>query len=431
MKRPEQTSFPQTNDATTDDVFPFFSLPLELRLHIYSYIIPTNEEFYIRPTVSIPAHKSDGTGIDFGTFYKSKPALVASQCCQLVTPSQSSNGFGGSESGGIGSASTEPVSRTPSGSLAAMPRHITALFLLCRQIYEEASDLLYGLNTFTFVVTRSDFRACPNNYAWRNGPTIWINSALSVEPSVLQKLRRVHFDIIAGKAGATRFNDARNGLEKVVKIWNGFDRKGDKSDVLGPGQSQSHRLETLTIDVQLKKHLQPWFDRGGSSSRWYWSHLQKHPRCGQNGVDDYLCDICRAVVDKAINKFTYAIEPFSNLRGLKEARISGKIDTEFARKLESVMLRNKDDSEELPIVEYGNTTMLRRPPGASRRRSFVISEKQWNDPVYDWTAVELPKNTHPDNDLEVAEVSVTGETCGKRIGLVEMRVPSKKRRLVE
>jgi hypothetical protein len=287
----------------------FLSLPAEVRLEIYRYLIPHDRFITFRPS-----HVLRSNGYAVPPAYNAKLDDNPSPMYNML-----------------------PVPRKLSVS--------TNLFLVNRQIFQEASDILYHENTFRFVITHAPARihgCCLRVEAYE--PNLAREFPM-LQPSVAGRIRRM--DLYVAGDLETRLTN-RNLNKWLTKVASNLTEEGNQ-------------LEYLKVTLLNSK-----FDRSAYSGR-------------NSGVQ-----IADADRKNPIRKGQYVLEPLVELRQTKNVVIEGEFLDCFPSKLARVM-ESRDIT--LPIVEYEDKIVWKRRHGQKKKSKSTIPGKEWFEPAYDWSAV--------------------------------------------
>lgn len=265
--------------------FPLLRLPLELRQHIFSYLLPT-------------------------TLEHSDPNPLASHARNFSAVKKRS------EKGMVIPAPGERRGPTH----VVWRRGNVHLLSVCRQIHDECADLLYGSNTFLLFVTYSGITF---RFSWllKSGfaPNRRYNFLELLPKKYLCLLRRVivNVDHVDNYTGMIKFNVSGKGLTAGLKrqcqrLVNALQPPSLAGDGGEAESSAERRLTRVTIRVS----------NGNSVVDQLKSESSARQREGGSKVNEDLEEM---------------LEPFSDLRGVREVAINGAVNESYARSLEAKM----------------------------------------------------------------------------------------------
>ncbi|KAK4501371.1 hypothetical protein PRZ48_007179 [Zasmidium cellare] len=273
--------------------FPLLKLPLELRQQIFNYLLPR-------------------------TIQHSDPNPLASHARNFSAVKKR--------------AAKGMVVPKPEVEKQRGPSHIVwqrgniKLLSVCRQIHDECADILYGRNTFLLFVT---YAGITFRYSWllptgmtpnRHYPFIELLSE-----KYMSRIKRVivNVDHVDSYTGMIKFNVSGKGLTHGL-------RKQVKRlvNALQPPPPSDEEDEDGYVVVQAAKKDE--------------RQLAKVNIRVSNG-NVYLDQIKseavrqREVGNKISEDVAEMLEPFGDLRGVREVAISGAVTNDFARSLEETM----------------------------------------------------------------------------------------------
>jgi hypothetical protein len=210
---------------------------------------------------------------------------------------------------------------------------------VCRQFRVEAGDIIYGENTFRFVISRA---ARDESYAE--------NPFTYVPDIVLRRMRKCEIRIEETLDHPKAFQRVRRWLERAV-------------------QRMGREYEIRTLKVELAKgvfapRLPVQYSLQGRKV------LQFHE---EGGVGRR-------------NGFQFVLEPLALLRGLGFVRVMGHVDEGLRRTMGEVM-RKERGWEGLKMKKYTRIEAFRRKPAAGRKSWQAITTKKFFQPLYDWGVV--------------------------------------------
>jgi hypothetical protein len=85
-----------------------------------------------------------------------------------------------------------------------------------------------------------------------------------------------------------------------------------------------------------------------------------------------------------ISYIQYCLEPLAKLYGIRRVDICGHVREDFSAKLGDAM--SAKQKREIPLMKYGEETIMRKPRGRKRRR-VTQSLRKWNSPSLNWDEV--------------------------------------------
>jgi hypothetical protein len=264
--------------TSADSVPPLLRLPVELRRQVYSLLLPY--------TLALPLqyHRSpDPTPrAEYNLTFVRLPSSAA---------------------GSWKMQKTSPKSERSSGNDIVWRRGCTALLAVCKQVHEEAADMLYGSNTFVLDVT---FQKIAFRYRWRteNGltPSRAIDWLEHFSQRNLLRVKRyvVNVESVDDYTGMIKYNVGGRGLPAGIRA-----RVRALVDLLVLVR-HLQKLDVHLIDGDISRHRFP----GGRVHR-----VQDESHYAQTQT---------------------VLDPFRALYGVRQVQVTG-VSEEYARTLEVSM----------------------------------------------------------------------------------------------
>jgi hypothetical protein len=283
----------------------FFSLPAEIRLEVYRNLIPNGRLITFKPS-----HVTRSEGYAIPPAYNAR----VEHPLRYVSIAGPTNLF---------------IS--------------TNLFLVNRQIYQEAINILYHENTFRFTISHAPARihgCCIRVQAYE--PNLAQEFPM-LKPSAAGRIKNMDLWITGNVQDRRTNKDLRKWLTQVASN-------------LTEGGSQLEQLRITLTNTNYDRYrgplrfgLVPGMDR-------------KEP----------------------IRQGQYVLEPLMQIRGIKNVVIEGEFLDCFPTKLARVM-GSQDLS--LPVMQYEDKVVWRRRSGQKKKSKRTIPGRMWFDPVYDWSAI--------------------------------------------
>jgi hypothetical protein len=288
----------------------FFSLPIELRLEIYRFLIPSD-----RTIAFTPSH------VPRGDDYRTPPAYNAKV--------EDDKSF-------FFNSNPTPVKLFIS----------TNLFLVNRQIYREASDILYHENIFRFTITHAPARmygCCIRVGPYE--PNLGRKFPM-LQPSAASRIKRMDLCVSGDLQDRRVVIHRRKWLTTVA------------SNLTEAG-NQLERLK-VTLTNSNRKAL------GFVPNRMF-------------------VPMVYPVTKAPIEEGRYVLEPLVKVQGVKNVVIEGEFRDCFPIKLARVM-ESRDIS--LPEVKYEDKIVWRRRYGQKKKFKRALPGRAWFEPIYDWNVVQ-------------------------------------------
>lgn len=295
--------------------FPLLHLPLELRQHIYSYLIPRTQE--LRQSNPLGSHARNFSAVQ-------RRSASGMALPRVVESARSSNS-----------------ERDGSMSNVVWQRGNINMLMVCRQTQREYAEMMYGRNTFLLFVTYSGitfrFRwLLPSGLA----PSRSYDFLDLLPDRYLRLVRKVmvHVDHVDSYTGMIKFNVSGSGLTHGI-------RKQVQRLVLA---LQPQR--TSSIESQEDNHSEGYADEQRRLAK-----VVVRVSYG-NAVIDSIKTIASQQRGKAtpsdprrmdsestkgsdgtIDDVKDMLQPFGDLAGVREVRVMGAVFETFARALEERM----------------------------------------------------------------------------------------------
>ncbi|KAK7517585.1 hypothetical protein IWZ03DRAFT_414442 [Phyllosticta citriasiana] len=339
---------------------PLLNLPSEIRLVVYSYLLPRNTEISIHP---ITRKSSKGTPVP-GHFW-------------------------------------EPGVRAVGGLWLS-------ILLVCRLTHDEAADILYGSNRFHFSMTSRERMWYSLNPQSLNKPYargLPINTLRIIPSSALHRMRSVSIRIEEDISRPDTYRRVQTWLAEAVSRFVGGAGAPPVCSSLTP-QPQQHRLQELTTTLVCGE-----FSYGNfavfNSGEVYWEFRPAAP----------------GPASAAACLYQFVLEPLAQLRGIKNVDIQGHVNPAFAQRLaENIMFGGDQSSKPDPTIQgdHGHIQesedgpgilcngVQHLRPGKRRRRDaaadgeeapLVRPSRKFFESVLDWGLTSL----HDPNAMEIDE----------------------------
>ncbi|KAK7535187.1 uncharacterized protein J3D65DRAFT_444128 [Phyllosticta citribraziliensis] len=362
---------------------PLLNLPSEIRLLIYSHLLPRNTDIFIHP---ITRKSNKGAPVP-GHFW-------------------------------------EPGIRAVGGLWLS-------ILLVCRLTHDEAADILYGTNRFHFSMTSRErmwysFNPQSLNKPYARG--LPINTLRIFPSSALRRMRSVSIRIEEDIRRPDSYHRVQTWLAEAVS---GFDdgAGAPPGDSPPSPQQQQHGLQEFTATLICGE-----FSYGSfvllNTGDLYWEFRPAAP--GPASVAACL--------------YQFVLEPLAQLRGIKKVEIQGHVTPAFAQRLADTMMMGGDQSSKPKPTSHGEHDhyqegdggpgilcydVQRMSPGKKRRRGdadggeaalLVRSSRKFFEPMLDWGLASL----HDPDAMEVDEY-VEDEDESKREARIPQAPPRMKR----
>lgn len=272
--------------ASQKPKFPLLKLPLELRQQILKYLLPHTKEF--RDSGSLGEHARNFS------------AVKKREAKGMIIPN------GGNPS--------------PAGiSNVVWQRGNINILSVCKQLHQECAEMVYGTNTFLLFITYLDIKwrfrwLLPSGMA----PSRHFKFLELMPEKYMRLIKRVmvHIDHVDSYTGMIKFNVGGKGLThglrlRVQLLVNAL-REGDEGH-------EDKRLTRVNIRVSN----------------------------GNAVLDQLKSDIVRQREGgiKVAEDLEEMLEPFEDLRGVREVSIGGAVTEQFADKLAAKMRSEKSRDE--------------------------------------------------------------------------------------
>ncbi|KAI6891874.1 hypothetical protein KC318_g10256 [Hortaea werneckii] len=294
--------------------FPLLKLPLELRQEILSYLLPRTR--VVGDTNPLASHAANFSAVQ----KRIAKGMVPPKPTALKPPPSSSP-----------SPSTSFGAMTTSNGVSNVvwQRGQISMLSVCRQLHDECAELIYGTNTFLLFLTFADITF---RYRW-----LLLSGAapsrhykfLDLLPHKYLKLVRkvvVHIDHVDSYTGMIKFNVGGKGLthglrRQVQRLVNALKPRlppPDDNGVVG-GDSEGGQRED---ESENPRHL---------------TNLIIRVSNGNTVLDSIKSDIVRQREGgiRVNEDLEVMLEPFRQLYGVHNCSISGAVNLDFARELET------------------------------------------------------------------------------------------------
>ncbi|KAI7478370.1 hypothetical protein KC351_g8263 [Hortaea werneckii] len=294
--------------------FPLLKIPLELRQEILSYLLPRTR--VVGDTNPLASHAANFSA-------------VQKRIAKGMTPPKPTGPKSPQPRSSSSSSTTFGAMTTSNGvSNVVWQRGQISLLSVCRQLHDECAELIYGTNTFLLFLTFADITF---RYRW-----LLLSGAapsrhykfLDLLPQKYLKLVRkvvVHIDHVDSYTGMIKFNVGGKGLthglrRQVQRLVNALKPRLPPSndDVVGEdpeggqGEDENERPRHLT-------------------------NLIIRVSNGNTVLDSIKSDIVRQREGEIrVNEdLEVMLEPFRQFYGVHNCSISGAVNLDFARELET------------------------------------------------------------------------------------------------
>ncbi|RMY79309.1 hypothetical protein D0863_00139 [Hortaea werneckii] len=294
--------------------FPLLTLPLELRQEILSYLLPRTR--VVGDTNPLASHAANFSAVQKRIAKgMTPPKPTGPKSPQPRSSSSSSISFGAmTTSNGV--------------SNVVWQRGQITLLSVCRQLHDECAELIYGTNTFLLFLTFADITF---RYRW-----LLLSGAapsrhykfLDLLPHKYIRLVRkvvVHIDHVDSYTGMIKFNVGGKGLthglrRQVQRLVNALKPRLPPSDddVVGEDPEGGQREDE-------------------NESPRYLTNLIIRVSNGNTVLDSIKSDIVRQREGgvRVNEDLEVMLEPFRQLYGVHNCSISGAVNLDFARELET------------------------------------------------------------------------------------------------
>ncbi|KAI7165781.1 hypothetical protein KC343_g9415 [Hortaea werneckii] len=295
--------------------FPLLKLPLELRQEILSYLLPRTR--VVGDTNPLASHAANFSAV--------QKRIAKGMVPPKPEPSKSPQPRSSSSSS---STSFGAMTTSNGVSNVVWQRGQISLLSVCRQLHDECAELIYGTNTFLLFLTFADITF---RYRW-----LLLSGAapsrhykfLDLLPQKYLKLVRkvvVHVDHVDSYTGMIKFNVGGKGLthglrRQVQRLVNALKPRLPPSDdgVVGDGSEGGQRED----ENERPRHL---------------TNLIIRVSNGNAVLDSIKSDIVRQREGgiRVNEDLEVMLEPFRQLYGVHNCSISGAVNLDFARELET------------------------------------------------------------------------------------------------
>ncbi|KAI7327172.1 hypothetical protein KC315_g7276 [Hortaea werneckii] len=298
--------------------FPLLKLPLELRQEILSYLLPRTR--VVGDTNPLASHAANFSAVQ----KRIAKGMVPPKPAAPKPPPPSSSSSSSPSSTSFGAMTT-----SNGVSNVVWQRGQISLLSVCRQLHDECAELIYGTNTFLLFLTFADITF---RYRW-----LLLSGAapsrhykfLELLPHKYLKLVRkvvVHIDHVDSYTGMIKFNVGGKGLthglrRQVQRLVNALKPRlppSDDGEVAGddpePGQREDENERPR-----------------------YLTNLIIRVSNGNTVLDSIKSDIVRQREGgiRENEDLEVMLEPFRQLYGVHNCSISGAVNLDFARELET------------------------------------------------------------------------------------------------
>lgn len=271
--------------ASQQPKFPILKLPLELRQHIFRYLLPYTQEF-----------KDSGK---LGEHIRNFSAVKKRVAKGMVIPSDKASS---------GSSSVSNV---------VWQRGNIKLLSVCKQIHDECAEMMYGSNTFLLFLT---YNGISFRFRWllRSGaaPIASKNFVDNLPERYRHLIKRivVHVDHVDSYVSTIKFGVDGAGLAHGL-------------------QNQVQRLVNALVPVeQPDRQLAKVYIRVSNGNA-VLDALKTHtPRERDDDV-------------KISEDIEIILEPFSELRGVQQVSVVGAVPASYAQSLEAAMMSERSMEE--------------------------------------------------------------------------------------
>ncbi|KAF2170718.1 hypothetical protein M409DRAFT_63800 [Zasmidium cellare ATCC 36951] len=300
--------------------FPLLKLPLELRQQIFNYLLPR-------------------------TIQHSDPNPLASHARNFSAVKKRA-------AKGMVVPKPETAQRGPTH--VVWQRGNIKLLSVCRQIHDECADMMYGRNTFLLFVT---YAGITFRYSWLLPTGMTPNRHYSflelLSEKYMTRIKRVivNVDHVDSYTGMIKFNVTGKGLthglrKQVQRLVNALQppppSNEDDEDgyVFVPGDSYATNKGRQLAKVNIRV----------SNGNVYLDQIKSEAvrqREAGNKISEDVAEM---------------LEPFGDLRGVREVAISGAVTPEFAHSLEEMMRSTAPHDRATALTKTMHDLELASPP---------------------------------------------------------------------
>lgn len=238
-------------------------------------------------------------------------------------------------------------SRKPSNIV--WQRGNVSLFSVCRQLHDECAELVYGSNTFLLFVT---YAAITFRFRWLLPSGLAPSRSydfLELLPDRYMRMIKkvvVHVDHVDSYTGMIKFNVSGRGLTQGLK-----QQVQRLVNVLKPMEDETRREEIGDDEAggQVGRH---------SIEERLLSRVVIRVSNGSAVLDDIKREASwqKGGSAKVAEDLEEMLEPFDQLRGVRDASVNGSVTDVFATQLASGM-----QSHEPPAIEESDLLLKPRP----------------------------------------------------------------------
>lgn len=305
--------------------FPLFALPLELRQHILSYLLPHTQHFQAVSLLSEHARNFS--------------AVKKRAARGMFVPSGNS----------AATAASTAVSNV------VWQRGNTRVFSVCRQLHDECAALVYGTNTFLLFIT---YAGVTWRYRWLLPSGITPSRSydfLELMPARYMRLVKkviLHVDHVDSYTGMIKFNVQGKGLthgltRQVQRLVNAM-----REEEEGRGEGEVRRMSKVVIRVSNGNSVIDSIKDNARQQRGNDGGGNIEHKCNIKSINRSPCPACsppQAQV-KVAEDLEEMLEPFADLRGVREVSIGGAITDQFSQKLRETMMSASPLPQEHRVV---------------------------------------------------------------------------------
>ncbi|KAH7064075.1 hypothetical protein BKA63DRAFT_572509 [Paraphoma chrysanthemicola] len=304
--------------------FRLMDLPAELRVHIYQYLLPYN---------LIISHVQSGTMFRNGQRnvprWRITPTTKTGEAVLMM----------------IGAQNWWRGARLPH-SHRHWSRVETQLFLVNKEISNEARAVLYGSNTYNFTINGVAHHPISMSSPLIFGP---FSNDNGIRLPLLRNLRSIHIEVLLDDNSHWSVKRQRARLDYFVAVLK------EHSD----DDNRKSLLQELRVDVRIPTmdglaYRQPGF-------RISLQHLVQAP--------------------KTPDKFMFGLESLATLRGIKDVKITGVAEW-YAQCLQVCIQGKGGDVLETdwPLVEVKRSKLR----WSKRSKKMWVSTRKWYQPTLNW-----------------------------------------------
>nr|OQO20083.1 hypothetical protein B0A51_10187 [Rachicladosporium sp. CCFEE 5018] len=292
--------------ASKKPKFPLLRLPLELRLEILSYLLPTTQALSSTPS-PLATH-----ALNFG-------AVQRRMAKGMPVPGTSNSSTPADSRGlaGLTSGDRSPP-RIPNASNVVWQKGNTSLLQTCRQLHDECADIIYGANTFVLFVTFSGITVRLRCRLSSGVTPTKTRPFLAMPDMYIKRIKRmiVHVDHVDSYTGMIKFNVSGKGLvhglrKQVERLITALSPCSASAGIDGAAEESHERTGGLT-DITIRVS-------------------------NGNAITDSLNSRFSGAATKVSDDIDTMLEPFGSLGGITTATVLGAVSETSARQLEARM----------------------------------------------------------------------------------------------